>query len=281
MKNISIFFFLVVLPAWLKADPVYQLAQVDCDSTVFTIEILALVEDEEGKNKYYDPKKAKLERSDKKKLLTCKLKNTEVVFNAQVYVSSTGECGAMRGGYLGIYIDGTEITNIQSFGNKCAQRFRSVSVRHDDKIGGVSIEACTLETLDHPESKCLMLYNFANNKEIIDFGDLGILVDNGIAEIGIGGPSFDCNKAQSEVEKTICSDIVLSALDRLLQSSYNTLRHQLDEQGKAELRTEQLDWQENRGRGCRGYRVTAQCLNNYYSSRIIQLIKKASDDKKV
>jgi uncharacterized protein len=56
------------------------------------------------------------------------------------------------------------------------------------------------------------------------------------------GPAFDCSKAGGEVEKLICSDEGLSALDRKLDGVYKAALAKARDDVPAFLRTEQRGW---------------------------------------
>ncbi|MCE8528470.1 MliC family protein [Ruegeria pomeroyi] len=62
------------------------------------------------------------------------------------------------------------------------------------------------------------------------------------------GPSFDCSKAQSDVETLICEDADLARLDRLVAERYTAALAVIDgldtgaEQAKQSLRAEQRGW---------------------------------------
>lgn len=56
------------------------------------------------------------------------------------------------------------------------------------------------------------------------------------------GPSFNCAKAQGEVEKLICSDASLTKLDHKLKQTYKAATAKAKGQLAAQLRTEQRGW---------------------------------------
>lgn len=73
--------------------------------------------------------------------------------------------------------------------------------------------------------------------------------------------SFDCGKAQTQVEKLICADAELTKLDEYLASAYSAA---LKVDGNAaSVRREQKQWVKERN-GC----VDASCVKNAYQSRI-------------
>jgi len=57
--------------------------------------------------------------------------------------------------------------------------------------------------------------------------------------------SFDCKKAKAPIEKAICTDKDISALDEQLASKYKALLKTLDEAGKTVVKMEQKYWLKN------------------------------------
>lgn len=78
-------------------------------------------------------------------------------------------------------------------------------------------------------------------------------------------PSFDCAKASTFVEKSICSDSKLSELDILLMSSYKKAYSTTKDQES--LKTEQKSWLKNVRNTCQNNK----CLEDAYNSRMSQL----------
>ena len=56
------------------------------------------------------------------------------------------------------------------------------------------------------------------------------------------GPTFDCAKAHGEVEKLICNDASLAALDRKLDSVYKVASAKAQGKPATQLREEQRGW---------------------------------------
>jgi uncharacterized protein YecT (DUF1311 family) len=69
---------------------------------------------------------------------------------------------------------------------------------------------------------------------------LGVAV--GAADAQAKGPAFDCAKATGEVEKVICADQGLAALDRKLDGVYKTALAKARDDVPNFLRTEQRGW---------------------------------------
>lgn len=61
-----------------------------------------------------------------------------------------------------------------------------------------------------------------------------------------GGPTFDCRKAQGEVEKLICSDASLAALDRRLADVFKAATAKAKDEPAKLLRAEQRGWVKGR-----------------------------------
>lgn len=81
--------------------------------------------------------------------------------------------------------------------------------------------------------------------------------------------SFDCNKASSTIEKTICTDKTLGNLDDSLQQTYKKALE--NSQNANALKTSQLEWLKNVRNCC----TDNNCLNHAYISRLAELDKQA------
>lgn len=76
--------------------------------------------------------------------------------------------------------------------------------------------------------------------------------------------SFDCRKASTWVEKAVCDDAELGALDEALANNYNgMLASNLGDGGRQHLRQEQRDWLKQRN-ACR----SSDCLRQVYRERV-------------
>lgn len=88
-------------------------------------------------------------------------------------------------------------------------------------------------------------------------------------------PSFDCNKATTEVEKLICSDDELAKLDVEMNKSYHAFMKTLDEEYyRNKLKRKQIDWLGYRGKlSCfnTNDNKKTSCLKNAYQRRIENL----------
>jgi uncharacterized protein len=89
--------------------------------------------------------------------------------------------------------------------------------------------------------------------------------------------SFDCKKARTQVEKTICADAELSQLDEELTSAYRDAMGKAVQSDKDTIRKEQADWLNNRNKVCgsipgRGRtEPDGVCLKTAYEYRIWKL----------
>ena len=81
---------------------------------------------------------------------------------------------------------------------------------------------------------------------------------------GAHAASFDCAKASTQVEKTVCSDAELSKLDEALNQAYLAAREASAR--REELRSEQLRWI-----GMRNACTSQECIRNAYRDRLASL----------
>ena len=89
-----------------------------------------------------------------------------------------------------------------------------------------------------------------------------------------GKPSFNCSKATTEVERTICSNKrTLSNKDYEMAALYNMLYKELDEKNKTALKLEQKEWLKNRDQ-CINQPNIRLCLAKKYGLRNKELIEK-------
>jgi uncharacterized protein len=85
-----------------------------------------------------------------------------------------------------------------------------------------------------------------------------------------GRPSFDCSRASSWAERTICNDDTLCASDREMSAAFATRRAALGDVGRQDLLTEQRRWLGRRGE-CRTAAMPVPCLEQLYRERIAAL----------
>lgn len=85
--------------------------------------------------------------------------------------------------------------------------------------------------------------------------------------IGIGSPSFDCVRASTDTEETICASPDLWTLDRTLATLYALFREEGNSDTFAIIRKDQIDWIERRNR-CGS---DPDCLARSYWLRITEI----------
>jgi uncharacterized protein YecT (DUF1311 family) len=100
-------------------------------------------------------------------------------------------------------------------------------------------------------------------------------------EPGFSGPSFDCAKAKSAGEQTICRDAALSEADRKLDVAYRRLKATMTAASFATVQKSQRDWLAYVAKSCRadvpmpddaGERSALQsCLDDNYTDRAERL----------
>jgi uncharacterized protein len=85
--------------------------------------------------------------------------------------------------------------------------------------------------------------------------------------------SFDCTKATSKMEKTICGSETLAASDVELAAIYNNLISSLPNAEKNRLKKEQIAWLATRENSCGKNRISVACVQDLYTQRIDALNK--------
>jgi uncharacterized protein len=70
----------------------------------------------------------------------------------------------------------------------------------------------------------------------------GAQAPNPLAANSGNGPSFDCTSAKREVEKVICADPQLGALDRQLAEAYERVLRSMNRRSAADLRKSQHEF---------------------------------------
>ena len=85
-------------------------------------------------------------------------------------------------------------------------------------------------------------------------------------------PSFDCGKASTLVERTICGNAELAKADREMAAAYQSLDGKLAGEAKAHLLKDQIAWIDNRAKACLGGpEDVVRCLRYRYTARIATL----------
>jgi uncharacterized protein len=80
-------------------------------------------------------------------------------------------------------------------------------------------------------------------------------------------PSFDCTKAQGQIEELICSDVSLAALDRQLTADYREARSRVSGEDLSFLKAEQRGWIKGRN-DCWKATDQRQCTFESYRDRL-------------
>jgi uncharacterized protein len=83
-------------------------------------------------------------------------------------------------------------------------------------------------------------------------------------EVGLDGPSFDCGKAASTTERTICTEPMLWAQDRAVSSMYGVFTRVTKNQERDTLKESQRSWIAWRER-CGGDQA---CIVQVYNQRL-------------
>lgn len=85
--------------------------------------------------------------------------------------------------------------------------------------------------------------------------------------------SYDCTKAQEEVNRAICYVESLAKLDRDLSAAYSARSTGLPPAARKALLQEQQEWLAKRDRDCAIYKGWTECLTLMYTARITELTK--------
>ncbi len=87
-------------------------------------------------------------------------------------------------------------------------------------------------------------------------------------------PSFDCKKAATPIEHTICGDAALARLDRQVAETYQVgLKNAYEAPAQEKLRQSQRDWLAKRNKTCGGPGDIGSCLTKFYRDRLVTLNK--------
>jgi uncharacterized protein len=83
------------------------------------------------------------------------------------------------------------------------------------------------------------------------------------------GPSFDCAKASTVIERAICKDAALARDDRALAAAYKALFDRVGAPAKEALEKDQVQWIAARNRACqREPDAVSYCLKQRYVARL-------------
>ncbi len=135
-------------------------------------------------------------------------------------------------------------------------------------------------------ARCLGFYHhpddprpIAGRKACVD----GVIFTSTSGKASSGfGPSFDCAKAATKVERLLCDDKELMLLDSILGHVYQTRRQMSDPTSKKQLVRHQRKWIDDRNADCsplipsapnfRSTRDGALCLFKHNEARVYELI---------
>lgn len=98
-----------------------------------------------------------------------------------------------------------------------------------------------------------------------------VLIGLGAGAAGAAAPSFDCARARTWAETTICGDEGLAMLDREMAAAFDTRAGSVGDIGREQLLADQRAWLKSR-ETCRTEGDPVGCLTNSYRSRIRRLL---------
>lgn len=108
-------------------------------------------------------------------------------------------------------------------------------------------------------------------------GKKGKFLLNSVQSAPMYKTSYDCTKAQKEVDRAICFVEPLAKLDVELNTAYSSLLKTLSLDARKSLVQKQRDWLTERDRDCVVYKGWVGCLREKYSARIAELKKAISE----
>jgi len=97
-----------------------------------------------------------------------------------------------------------------------------------------------------------------------------------IKKTGVFRTSYDCARAEGEVESAICHVKELAELDLQLSSLYRALLAKLAAAERTALRSEQRAWIAERDKDCAPDKGWVDCLTENYEKRMEQLKKRSA-----
>lgn len=104
---------------------------------------------------------------------------------------------------------------------------------------------------------------------------VGVLVAGACAGAALAAtPSFECTRAGTWSEKTICGDEGLAMLDREMAAAFQARQGEVGDIGRVQLLADQRAWLKLRD-GCRTEGDPVGCLTASYRTRIRQLLGQA------
>lgn len=103
-----------------------------------------------------------------------------------------------------------------------------------------------------------------------------------VATPALPAPSFDCRQAGNDIERLICSDAKLAALDQQMAELFSAAMRQATESGQADLLAEQRGWIKNRNGCAKRPGPRRHCVLEHYTqrtSRLEELLAAGSETK--
>ena len=118
-----------------------------------------------------------------------------------------------------------------------------------------------------PETKAMIRYS--RMLKLLSLACLGVVIL--VRSSAAASPSFDCEKVTGFVEKLICSDAALAAIDVKMAALYAQALKRAPASTKKELRKEQRGWLKTRN-ACETYTEPQRnCVSYAYEQRISRL----------
>jgi len=110
----------------------------------------------------------------------------------------------------------------------------------------------------------LKLYQLLQGNEVLKQTGKAVLITILLISSNLYAASFNCKKAGTFIEHTICNDEKLSKLDEELAKAYKSAKKKTD---KNALKKEQRKWLKTKRKSCQD----VKCLRRVYAERVDEL----------
>lgn len=286
IRNISfaaIVIFLLPFCSSLKADELTQGVMTYCKNDNFEISAYNLVNDQPSQDNRTPSLKGGEHTYDHEvHKLNCEVGHFNVRAEFQIDTpSERGECGGAPGGYVTVWLDNILFIDKTLFNNECRDSIDKV------EIGTSSLYEPVLTICGHtsihrnPEVDGCFKFSggIIDSLKTIKTESISNIIDSGglggdFGQLLIVGPSYNCEKANSYIEKTICSSKILSALDAKLSNMYHDILSKADTVPKDDIKKTQIEWLSKRNMCTKGNVNPSEingCIKNLYLNRLNQL----------
>ena len=105
----------------------------------------------------------------------------------------------------------------------------------------------------------------------VQWNILPIVIAIAVGPAALADPSFDCSKNLTNIERVVCSDTLLPALDSALAQRFTDLKRRLSENDVGVLVKDQRHWIKKRDGNCEKRENISACLVDEYENRLDEI----------